>query len=60
MDFVHDQLATGRKPTIVDTWLRFSSAMDPGWSGLAIEIEGGQRPVYVLELILLRYRSPRC
>ena len=25
-----------------------------------IEIEGGQRPVYVLELILLRYRSPRC
>jgi putative transposase len=32
MDFVHDQLATGRKLrvlTIVDTWSRFSPAVDP-------------------------------
>ena len=32
MDFVHDQLATGRKIrilTIVDTWSRFSPAVDP-------------------------------
>jgi putative transposase len=32
MDFVHDQLATGRKLrvlTIADTWSRFSPAVDP-------------------------------
>lgn len=32
MDFVHDQLATGRKLrvlTIVDSWSRFSPAVDP-------------------------------
>jgi putative transposase len=32
MDFVHDQLATGRKLrilTIIDTWSRFSPAVDP-------------------------------
>ena len=35
MDFVHDQLATGRKLrvlTIVDTWSRFSPAVDPRFS----------------------------
>jgi len=35
MDFVHDQLATGRKLrvlTIVDTWSRFSPADDPRFS----------------------------
>jgi putative transposase len=32
MDFVHDQLATGRRlrvPTIVDTFSRFSPALEP-------------------------------
>lgn len=32
MDFVHDQLATGKKlrvPTIVDTFSRFSPALEP-------------------------------
>ena len=35
MDFVHDQLATGRKLrvlTIVDIWSRFSPAVDPRYS----------------------------
>ena len=35
MDFVHDQLATGRKIrvlTIVDTFSRYSPAMDPRFS----------------------------
>ncbi|WP_421611188.1 integrase catalytic domain-containing protein [Bradyrhizobium ottawaense] len=35
MDFVHDQLATGRKIrvlTIVDTFSRFSPAVDPRFS----------------------------
>ena len=35
MDFVHDQLATGRKPrvlTVVDTWSRFSPVIDPRFS----------------------------
>jgi putative transposase len=35
MDFVHDQLATGRKMrvlTIVDTYSRFSPAVDPRFS----------------------------
>jgi putative transposase len=35
MDFVHDQLATGRKLrilTVVDTWSRFSPAIDPRFS----------------------------
>jgi transposase InsO family protein len=35
MDFVHDQLATGKKLrilTIVDTWSRFSPAVDPRYS----------------------------
>jgi putative transposase len=35
MDFVHDQLATGRKLrvlTIVGTWSRFSPAVDPRFS----------------------------
>jgi putative transposase len=35
MDFVHDQLATGRKLrvlTIIDTWSRFSPAVDPRFS----------------------------
>lgn len=35
MDFVHDQLATGRKLrvlTVVDTWSRFSPAVDPRFS----------------------------
>ncbi len=35
MDFVHDQLATGRKIrilTIVDTFTRFSPAVDPRFS----------------------------
>jgi putative transposase len=35
MDFVHDQLATGRKLrilTIVDTFSRFSPAVDPRFS----------------------------
>lgn len=35
MDFVHDQLATGRRLrvlTIIDTWLRFSPAVDPRFS----------------------------
>jgi putative transposase len=35
MDFIHDQLATGRKLrvlTIVDTWSRFSPAVDPRFS----------------------------
>ncbi|MDZ5454722.1 IS3 family transposase [Labrys sp. ZIDIC5] len=35
MDFVHDQLATGKKLrilTIVDTWSRFSPALDPRFS----------------------------
>jgi len=34
-DFVHDQLATGRKLrvlTIIDTWSRFSPAVDPRFS----------------------------
>ena len=35
MDFVHDQLATGRKLrvlTMVDTWSRFAPAVDPRFS----------------------------
>ena len=35
MDFVHDQLATGRKIrvlTVVDTFSRFSPAVDPRFS----------------------------
>ena len=35
MDFVHDQLATGRKLcvlTIVDTFSRFSPALEPGFT----------------------------
>ena len=35
MDFVHDQLATGRKLrvlTIVDTFSRFSPALEPRFS----------------------------
>lgn len=35
MDFVHDQLATGRKirvPTVVDTFSRFSPVLDPRFS----------------------------
>jgi putative transposase len=35
MDFVHDQLATGRKlriVTVVDTFLRFSPVLDPRFS----------------------------
>ena len=35
MDFVHDQLATGRKLrvlTVVDTWSRFSPVVDPRFS----------------------------
>jgi len=35
MDFVHDQLATGHKlrvPTIVDTFSRFSPALEPRFS----------------------------
>lgn len=35
MDFVHDQLATGKKLrilTIVDIWSRFSPAVDPRFS----------------------------
>jgi putative transposase len=35
MDFIHDQLATGRKIrvlTIVDTFSRFSPAVDPRFS----------------------------
>jgi putative transposase len=41
MDFVHDQLATGRKLrvlTIVDTWSRFSPAVDPRFSYRADDV----------------------
>ena len=41
MDFVHDQLATGRKlrvPTIVDTWSRFSPALEPRFSYRAEDV----------------------
>ena len=41
MDFVHDQLATGRKLrvlTIVDTWSRFSPAVDPRFSYRAADV----------------------
>ena len=41
MDFVHDQLATGRKLrvlTVVDTWSRFSPAVDPRFSYRAEDV----------------------
>ena len=48
MDFVHDQLATGRKLpilTIVDTWSRYSSGIDPRFS------DTGEDVVQTLERI---------
>ncbi len=41
MDFVHDQLATGRKIrvlTVVDTFSRFSPAADPRFSYRAADV----------------------
>ena len=42
MDFVHDQLATGRKirvPTIVDTFSRLSPAIDPRFGNPGEDVE---------------------
>jgi putative transposase len=47
MDFVHDQLATGRKIrvlTIVDTFCRFSPAVDPRFSYRGEDVERPDRP----------------
>jgi putative transposase len=55
MDFVHDQLATGRKIrilTIVDTFSRFSPAVDPRFS------YRGEDVVQVLERVCARVGYP--
>jgi hypothetical protein len=47
MDFVHDQLATGLKIrvlTIVDTFCRFSPAVDPRFSYRGEDVERPDRP----------------
>ena len=52
MDFVHDQLATGRKIrvlTIVDTFSRFSPAIDPRFS---------YRGEDVVQVLWMRQRNP--
>ncbi|TIP91344.1 MAG: transposase family protein [Mesorhizobium sp.] len=52
MDFVHDQLATGRKNrvlTVVDTFSRFSPVVDPRFSyrgeDVVVALEGACRKV---------------
>ena len=55
MDFVHDQLATGRKirvVTIVDTFSRFSPAVDPRFS------YRGEDVVQTLEKVCARVGYP--
>ena len=54
MDFVHDQLATGRKMrvlTVVDTFSRFSPAIDPRFSYRGADV------VEVLERVCRRWDS---
>jgi len=56
MDFVHDQLATGRKirvPTVVDTFSRYAPAIDPRFS------YRGEDVVRILEKVCLElgYRT---
>ena len=56
MDFVHDQLATGRKLrilTIVDTWWRYSPGIDPRFS------YKGEDVVQILERICARTGYPK-
>jgi putative transposase len=56
MDFVHDQLATGRKLrvlTIVDTWSRFSPAVDPRFS------YKGEDVVATLERVCRQHGTPQ-
>lgn len=56
MDFVHDQLATGRKLrilTIVDTWSRYSPGIDPRFS------YKGEDVVQTLERICARTGYPK-
>ena len=56
MDFVHDQLATGRKLrvlTIVDTWSRYAPAVDPRFS------YRGEDVVRTLEEVCLRTGYPK-
>jgi putative transposase len=56
MDFVHDQLATGRKIrilTIVDTYTRFSPALEPRFSFKAEDV------VAVLDRIGREYGLPK-
>jgi hypothetical protein len=47
MDFVHDQLATGRKLrvlTIVDTFSRFSPALEPRFAFRGADVAGSELP----------------
>lgn len=56
MDFVHDQLATGKKLrvlTIVDIWSRFSPAVDPRYS------YRGEDVVATLERVCREHGYPR-
>ena len=56
MDFVHDQLATGRKLrvlTIVDTFSRFSPAVDPRFSC------SGEDVVRTLEAVCAEVGRPK-
>ena len=56
MDFVHDQLATGRKLrvlTIVDTWSRFSPVVDPRFS------YRGEDVVATLDLVCAEVGFPK-
>ncbi len=56
MDFVHDQLATGRKLrvlTIVDTWSRYAPAVDPRFS------YRGEDVVRTLEEVCARAGYPK-
>ncbi len=56
MDFVHDQLATGRKLrilTIIDTWSRYSPGIDPRFS------YKGEDVVQTLERICARTGYPK-
>jgi putative transposase len=56
MDFVHDQLATGRKLrvlTVVDTWSRFSPVVDPRFS------YRGEDMVRTLEEVCARVGYPK-
>ncbi len=64
MDFVHDQLATGRKIrvlTVVDAFLRFSPVVDPRFSyrgeDVVVVLEGAYREVGYPKTIRVDQRS---